>query len=73
MAEVKPIRSQADHDAALTEVGRLWGAMAGSPEGDRLDMLAKLIDAYEVEHHPIDPPDPIEAIKFRVEQLASIR
>jgi hypothetical protein len=41
---------------------------AGTPDGDRLDVLATLIDAYETEHHPMDPPDPIEAIKFRVEQ-----
>lgn len=40
----------------------------GTPRGDRLDVLATLIDAYEGEHHPIDPPDPIEAIKFRMEQ-----
>ena len=68
MADVKPIRSEADYEAALEEVGRLWGAKLGTPRGDRLDVLATLIDAYEGEHHPIDPPDPIEAIKFRMEQ-----
>jgi hypothetical protein len=47
------------------EVERLWGAKAGTPEGDRLHMLATLIDAYEAEHVPMDPPDPIEAIPFR--------
>ena len=47
---------------------RLWGAPVASPEGDRLDVLATLIDAYESEHFPMDPPDPIEAIKFRMEQ-----
>lgn len=67
-AEVKPIRTKRDHEAALKEVGRLWGAKAGTPEGDRLDVRATLIDAYETEHYPIDPPDPIEAIKFRMEQ-----
>jgi HTH-type transcriptional regulator/antitoxin HigA len=66
--EVKPIRSQADHEAALAEVERLWGAKAGTPDGDRLDVLATLIDAYEAEHYPMDPPDPVEAIKFRMEQ-----
>ena len=45
------------------EVERLWGAKAGTRKGDRLDVLATLIDAYEAEHYPIDPPDPIEAIK----------
>ena|SRR5436853_4160790 len=66
--DVKPIRSEAGYEAALTEVERLWGAKAGTPEGDRLDVLATLIDAYETQHHPLDPPDPVEAIKFRMEQ-----
>ena len=67
-AEVRPIRSKRDHEAALKEVERLWGAKAGTREGDRLDVLATLIDAYEAEHYPMDPPDPIEAIEFRMEQ-----
>ena len=46
----------------------LWGARAGTPKGDRLDILATLIEAYEAEHYLMDPPDPIEAIKFRMEQ-----
>ncbi len=72
-AEVKPIRSRTDHEAALAEVERLWGAKAGTPEGDRLDVLATLIDAYEAEHVPIDPPDPVEAIRFRMEQQGLTR
>ena len=67
-ADLKPIRNEADYDAALEEVGRPWGAKSGTPDGDRLDVLATLIDAYEVKHHPIDPPDPVEAIRFRMEQ-----
>jgi HTH-type transcriptional regulator / antitoxin HigA len=70
---LKPIRSEADYEKALAELGRLWGAKAGTPAGDRLDVLATLIDAYEAEHHPIDPPDPIEAIKFRMEQQGLTR
>jgi HTH-type transcriptional regulator / antitoxin HigA len=66
--ELKPIRTEADYERAVSEVGRLWGAKSGTPEGDRLDVLATLIDAYEAEHYPIDPPDPVEAIKFRMEQ-----
>jgi HTH-type transcriptional regulator/antitoxin HigA len=66
--DVKPIRSEADYQAAVAEVERLWGASLGTPDGDRLDVLATLIDAYEVEHYPIDPPDPVDAIKFRMEQ-----
>ena len=72
-SEVKPIRSSVDHEAALAEVERLWGAKAGTPEGDRLDVLATLIDAYESEHYSMDPPYPIEAIKFRMEQLGLTR
>jgi HTH-type transcriptional regulator/antitoxin HigA len=67
-AEVEPIRSEADHEASIAEVDRLWGATSGTAAGDRLDVLATLIDAYEAEHYPMDPPDPIEAIKFRREQ-----
>ena len=71
--EIKPIRSEADYQAALKEVERLWGAKLGTPSGDRLDVLATLIDAYESEHDPVDPPDPIEAIKFRMEQQGLTR
>jgi HTH-type transcriptional regulator/antitoxin HigA len=66
--ELKPIRTKADYDGALSEVERLWGAKSGTPKGDRLDVLATLIDAYEAEHYPMEPPDPVEAIKFRMEQ-----
>ena len=70
---VKPIRTERDYDAALEEVERLWGAKSGTPEGDRLDVLATLIEAYEDRHYPMDPPDPIEAIKFRMEQQGLTR
>jgi HTH-type transcriptional regulator / antitoxin HigA len=73
MSEIKPIHSEKDYENALAEVERLWGARSGTPEGDRLDVLATLIDAYESEYHPIDPPDPIEAIKFRMEQQGLTR
>jgi HTH-type transcriptional regulator / antitoxin HigA len=66
--EIKPIRNEADYDAALRRIEALWGAPAGTPEGDELDVLATLTEAYEREHYPIDKPDPIEAIKFRLEQ-----
>jgi HTH-type transcriptional regulator / antitoxin HigA len=72
-AEVRPIRSKRDYEAALREVELLWGAKAGTRAGDRLDVLATLIDAYEAEHYPMDPPDPIEAIKFRMEQRGLTR
>jgi HTH-type transcriptional regulator/antitoxin HigA len=57
----------------MKELELLWGAPSGTPEGDRLDVLATLIDAYETKHQPMDPPDPIEAIKFRMEQQGLTR
>src|ERR1700719_4673572 len=72
-AELKPIRTKADYNDALAEVERLWGAKSGTPKGDRLDVLATLIDAYETRHYPMDPPDPIEAIQFRMEQQGLTR
>jgi HTH-type transcriptional regulator/antitoxin HigA len=66
--EIKPIRNEGDYEAALRRIEALWGAPAGTPEGDELDVLATLTEAYEREHYPIDKPDPIEAIKFRLEQ-----
>lgn len=68
MRDLKPIRTEDDYEQALAEVEELWGARTGTPKGDRLDVLATLIEAYEAEHYPMDPPDPIEAIKFRMEQ-----
>ncbi|MBI3247078.1 MAG: transcriptional regulator [Deltaproteobacteria bacterium] len=73
MKNLKPIKTDADHEAALAEIERLWGASLGTPAGDRLDILATLVDAYENEHYPMDPPDPIEAIKFRIEQQGLTR
>src|ERR1700724_2433721 len=72
-AELKPIRTKADYNDALAEVERLWGAKSGTPKGARLDVLATLIDAYETRHYPMDPPDPIEAIQFRMEQQGLTR
>lgn len=66
---VNPIKNELDHARALAELERLWNAKPGSPDHDRLDVLATLVNAYEEEHHPILPPDPVEAIRFRMEQL----
>ena len=71
--EVRPLRTEEDYEAALAEVERLWGAPIGTPDGDRLDVLSTLIDAYETAHHPMDPPDPIAAIEFRMEQQGLTR
>ena len=72
-SELRPIRTEHDYEAALSELESLWGSKTGSAEGDRLDVLATLIEAYELRHHPMDPPDPIEAIKFRLEQQGMSR
>src|SRR5436190_14281157 len=71
--DVRPIRTERDYEAALKGVERLWGSKVGTRDGDRLDVLATLIDAYENDHYPMDPPDPIEAIKFRMEQQGLTR
>lgn len=71
--DMKPIRTEADYEAALEEVATLWGAASDTPEGDQLDVLATLIDVYEAKHHAMDPPDPVEAIKFRMEQQGLTR
>lgn len=68
MVQVRPIRSEFDYEAALGEVEDLMSAKAGSPEGDRLEILSTLIEAYEGEHHPVDAPDPIALIAFVMEQ-----
>jgi HTH-type transcriptional regulator/antitoxin HigA len=65
---IRPIRSEADHAEALKEIERLWGAAEGTAAGDRLDVLITLVDAYEEQHCPIELPDPIQAIRFRLEQ-----
>ena len=66
--DIKPIRGEADYERALRRVEELWDSQEGSAESDELDILTTLIEAYEREHYPIDLPDPIEAIKFRLEQ-----
>ncbi|MGH7960223.1 MAG: helix-turn-helix domain-containing protein [Candidatus Binatia bacterium] len=68
MITVKPMKTEADYDAALAEITTLMDAKPGTSEGDRLDILVTLVEAYEAKHWRIDPPDPIEAIKLRMEQ-----
>ena len=70
MITIKPIRTEADYRTALKEVESLMTAGPDTPEGERLDVLVTLIEAYEREHYPLELPDPIEAIKFVMEQRA---
>ncbi len=71
--QLKPIKTDADHEAALVEIERLWDAEEGTADGDRLEILTTLVEAYEESHFPMDMPDPIEAIKFRLEQQGEDR
>ena len=59
---IKPIKTEADYEAALKEIEKLWGSNYGSPEGDKLDVLVTLVEAYEEEHYPVISPDPIEEL-----------
>ena len=66
--EIKPIKTKADYRAALKEIEALMAAERDTPEGERLDVLVTLVEAYENKHYRFDLPDPVEAIKFRMEQ-----
>ena len=66
---MKPIKTEADYRTTLKEIETLMAAKYLTPEGERLDMLVTLVEAYETKHYPVSPPDPVEAIKFRMEQL----
>jgi HTH-type transcriptional regulator/antitoxin HigA len=68
MMRIKPIRTKADHRAALKEIEALMSARSGTPEGERLDVLVTLVEAWERKRFPMDLPDAVEAIKFRMEQ-----
>jgi len=65
--DIRPLRTEDDYKTALGEIENLWGAPYSSPEGDRLEVLVTLVEAYEQKHYPIDPPDPIEAILHQME------
>jgi HTH-type transcriptional regulator/antitoxin HigA len=65
---IHPSRNDEDHGRALEQIDSLWGAQPGTPDGDAVEVLVTLVDDYEARHHALDPPDPIEAIMFRMEQ-----
>lgn len=67
--QIKPIHTEQDYQMALTRINKLMNATVGSREEDELDILATLVEAYEEKHFPIESPDPIEAIRFRMQQL----
>ena len=69
MMDILPIRNEKDYDKALSEIEKFWGAEIGTEKGDKLDILLVLAEDYENKHHQIALPDPISAIKFRMEQM----
>ena len=71
--DIHPIHDDAGHTLALARVEQLWGAEPGTPASDELEVLVTLVDAYEAKHHAILPPDPVEAIRFRMEQTGLTR
>jgi len=66
---IRPIKSEQDYLDALQRVDALWGCKKDTPEGDEFDLLVTLVESYEMKHYPIAPPDPVDAIKFRMEQM----
>ena len=71
--DVRPIRTEAEYDSALSEIERLLDAAPGTPDCDKLEVLAILVEAYEAEHHPVPLPDPISAIEFHMDRLGLTR
>ena len=71
--QIRPIKTKADHRAALKEIERLMDAKPGTTAGDRLEVLTTLIDRYETEHEPIEPPDPIDALLYHMESRGLTR
>ena len=69
--DIKPIENDSDYDAALAEIADLMDARVNSPEGDRLDVLVTVVEAYEEKHLRVNPPDPIEVIRLRMQQRAA--
>lgn len=69
MMNIKPIRTEIDYEQALEKLEVVFDAPKGTPENDLAEVLVTLIDKYESEHYPIDTPDPIEAIKIRMEEM----
>lgn len=67
--EIKPIKTENDYNDSIKRIEDLWGSKKDSPKGDELDLLVTLVESYELKHYPIAPPDPVEAIIFRMEQM----
>lgn len=66
---IRPIKTERDYNSVINRIEELWGAKKDTAEGDEFDLLITLVESYEIKHYPIAPPDPIDAIKFRMEQM----
>jgi len=73
MMDIRPIKSERDYERALGRIEQLMDAKPGSKAGDELDVLTVLVEAYEARRYPVCPPNPIEAVKFRMDQLGMTR
>lgn len=71
--QIRPIKTKADHRAALREIERLMNAKPGTPAGDRLEILSTLVDHYESQHESVEPPDPIDALLYHMESRGLTR
>ena len=71
--DIEPIHNDRDHKKALAHIEKLWGARKGSASAKKLEVLVTLVEVYEAKHHAVAPPDPIEAIRFRMEQAGLTR
>lgn len=67
--EIRPIKTEQDYRESINRIEELWGSKKDTSEGDELDLLCTLVESYEMAHYPIAPPDPIDAILFRMEQM----
>jgi HTH-type transcriptional regulator / antitoxin HigA len=67
--DIRPIKTEQDYNNSLKRIEELWGAKKDTAQGDEMDLLITLVESYEIKHYPIAPPDPIDAIKFRMEQM----
>lgn len=67
--DIRPIKTEYDYNLSLQRIEELWGATKDTPAGDELDLLCTLTESWEMQHYPILPPDPVDAILFRMEQM----
>jgi len=71
--EIRPIKNEKDYNDSIRRIEELWGTKKDTQQGDELDLLVTLVESYEIKHYPIAPPDPVDAIKFRMEQMGMTR